>query len=105
MKDHVEFTGASGAIYRYALAPDGRVTTPSGGNYLFVRDRPEGPIVVFAGETSNLMSNLAEHWPEAVERYGATPILSRLNVPSRIRAQELEDLLQALAPPMNAGAA
>lgn len=105
MKDHVEFTGASGAVYRYALARDGRVTTPSGGNYLFVREDAEGPMVIFAGETSNLMTGLAERWSEAVEQYGATHVLTRLNVPSRIRAQELEDVLLALAPPMNHGGA
>lgn len=96
----IHFVGASGATYRY-FARDGQRLSPSGGNFIFARETPDGMVVVYAGETESLASRADERWTEAQTRFGATHAFVRLNVTAAIRRQELADLVAAYAPPMN----
>jgi hypothetical protein len=97
----IDLTGASGAVYRYAAAPERGVSTPMGGNFAFVRVSGSDLTVIYMGQTDNLMRNAAERWNQA-EPLGATHIYIRLNVSGRLREEELQDLLAAQVPAMNA---
>ena len=55
----IHFVGASGATYRY-FARDGQRLSPSGGNFIFARETPDGMVVVYAGETESLASRADE---------------------------------------------
>ena len=102
MKEVIEFTGASGAAYRFRLAENGDPKTTISGNFIYVRAADANPTVVYAGATTNLASGVREKWEEAVKEHGATHIYTRLNIASAARTQELEDIVQALHPVMNA---
>ena len=100
MAVQIDFTGASGATYRYA-ARDGQRLSPSGGNFIFARETPDGMVVVFAGEAENLLTLADERWGEAQTKFGATHAFVRLNVAASVRRQECQDLVKAYDPPMN----
>jgi len=101
MTVQLDFIGASGTAYRY-FTRDGDRLSPSGGNYIFARETPDGLSVIYVSEAENLMTLADEHWPEAKARYGATHAFVRLNVTASVRRQERQDLIDAYAPPMNA---
>ena len=71
------------------------------GNFVFVRDGAEGAVLLYAGETDDLLTGMDIGWTEAIARYGATHRLTRLNVSRQIRRAEQDDLVQAHNPPMN----
>ena len=100
MKSLIDLAGASGASYRYRLAEGDEPKTPMAGNYAYVRATTKGPRVLLVGETTNLSSGAKARWAEAKKK-GATHLFYRLNVAGSTRAHELDDLLQALEPPMN----
>lgn len=102
----MEFVGKSGTIYRYTALEEDRFLPPAGANYVIAKPSPEGPDIVFAGETDNLA---ARSWrqllDEARGKYGAgTTILTRLNVKSAIRKAEQEDIIEEHQPEMNKAA-
>lgn len=101
MTVQIDFIGASGAAYRY-VARGAQRLSPSGGNYVFARDTPNGLEVVYVGEVESLMTLADERWPEAQARFGATHAFVRLNVTASVRRHERQDLIGAYAPPMNA---
>ena len=103
MTVQLDFIGASGTAYRY-FTRDGDRLSPSGGNYIFARETPDGLSVIYVSEAENLMTLADEHWPEAKARYGATHAFVRLNVTASVRRREREDLISAYNPPMNAAA-
>lgn len=101
MTVQLDFMGASGAAYRYFERSGDRLS-PSGGNYIFARETPDGLSVIYIGEAENLMTLADEHWPQAKAAFGATHAFVRLNVTASVRRQECQDLIAAYNPPMNA---
>jgi hypothetical protein len=101
MKDTIDLTGTSGAVYRFFRFRDDRPLSPMGGNVIYVRDGEDGSEVVFVGEVGNLMTDARRLWDTAVQDHGASQLFTRLNVTGRIRRQEQGDILGAVTPPMN----
>ncbi len=101
MDTKIDLRGASGAVYRFRLADDGSAKTTISGNFVYVRATDGDPVVLFLGQTDNLMLGVSVRWPEAVSDHGATHLFTRLNVAGAARGAELEDLLAALHPVMN----
>lgn len=101
----IEFAGASGARYRYTPLEEDRFVPPAGANYVIAELKPDGPSVVYAGETDNLAN---QAWREALEEarktYSAARVLTRLNVTRAVREAERADLVEQYHPPMNLGA-
>jgi hypothetical protein len=101
----IEFAGKSGARYRYTPLEEDRFVPPAGANYVIAEETPEGPSIVYAGETDNL-AKLA--WRAALEEarktYAAARVLTRLNVTRAVREAERADLVEEHHPPMNSGA-
>ncbi len=71
------------------------------GNYVYLSGTAEAPVVLFIGETDNLMLRAAGRWNEAVSTHGATHMFTRLNISGAARSDELQDLVEALHPVMN----
>jgi hypothetical protein len=103
--DTIDIAGASSEVYRYRLVDSRGPQVRTGGNFIYVR-APDGesPKVIYAGQTDNLMDGATAHWPKAVEAYGVTHMFARLRVSGSERRQELQDILDALNPPMNEAA-
>ena len=97
MKPYIELKGASGAVYRYKLAEDADPRTTIAGNFIYLDAQG---VVVFAGETNNLVGS-TERWSEAVTRHGAATLYTRLNVSGASRAEEHADIIAAISPVMN----
>ena len=104
MRDLIDMRGASGAVYRFNLVHAGRPLSPMGGNYLYVRDKPDGYEVVYVGEAQNLLADARARWPEASKAHGAAHLYTRLNVTERVRAHEYADIAAANDPPMTSSA-
>ncbi|HEY3798081.1 MAG TPA: hypothetical protein VGL58_06970 [Caulobacteraceae bacterium] len=102
MQDFVDVAGASGVIYRFMLLKDGRPLSPMGGNYLYARHTAGRLEVLYAAEVQNLLKDAQERWAEAVERFQAAQIYTRLNISERVRHLELADIVAGQTPPMNA---
>lgn len=98
----IEFAGKSGARYRYTPLEEDRFVPPAGANYVIAEFTPEGPSVVYAGETDNLAN---QAWRAALEEarktYAAARVLTRLNVTRAVREAERADLVEQYHPPMN----
>jgi hypothetical protein len=73
-----------------------------GGNFLYVKDSPDGEQVIFAGQTDNLAMHAESRWAEAKAGFGVEGLYTRLNITTAVRKREHSDLLEALEPPMNA---
>ena len=91
MQPFVDLQGGSGASYRFRLAPDGKVSPPIAGNYVYVRQEAEG-FTVLAVEATNDLSSAAANWPLAVAKQGATHLFTRLNVSLTVREAEQRDI-------------
>jgi hypothetical protein len=87
----VDLSGASGATYRFRLAPDGQVTTPMAGNYACLRQEPGGFTVVSVAATNDLSSATTD-WKRVQAKQGATHLYIRLNVSAAIRETEQRDI-------------
>lgn len=98
----LDFTGKSGAVYRYMPLEEDRVS-PMGGNYLYVRLAGAHVTVVYAGETENLYKGHRDRWEEAKSAFGATHVFTRLNVSGAVRRAEKTDVVDEHVPPMNKG--
>ncbi len=101
MKDYVDVIGASGAHYRFTRFREGRPLSPMGGNYIYARFTGERFEMLFAGEAQNLLTTARERWAEAVTRFQATELYSRLNISERVRQLEHIDIVDHNHPPMN----
>jgi len=102
----IEFAGKSGARYRYTPLEEDRFVPPAGANYVIAELTPEGPSVVYAGETDNLANRpWREALDEARKTYASARVLTRLNVTRAVREAERTDLIAEHEPPMNDGAA
>src|ERR1700741_4717035 len=82
----IEFAGKSGARYRYTPLEEDRFVPPAGANYVIAELTPEGPSVVYAGETDNLAN---QAWRSALDEarktYSAARVLTRLNLTRAVR--------------------
>lgn len=93
MQDFIDLQGASGAMYRFRVWPDGAAHLPIAGNYVFLTAEPEGFTVILIGATNDLSQARAD-WAKAARR-GATHVFTRLNVARSVRTAEHEDLVAA----------
>ena len=84
MQTFIDLRGASGALYRFRLWPDGAAHVPIAGNYVFVKADSEGVGVLLVGATNNLSQARAD-WSRVAGR-GATHVFTRLNV---VRAERM----------------
>lgn len=89
-----EWTGLSGARYRYWAYPIGHQFDDIPGNFLFIRETgPNDCVMRYAGQTASLRSRLASHEREARE-LGATHIHAHPSVPDEaVRAAEQNDIV------------
>lgn len=102
MISYLDLHGASGAAYRFARIENATPPTAHSGLYLYVREAADAPpVVVFLGETENLMTGVAGRWAEAQAEQGATALFTRLHVGAAARRAELHDILSAATPVMN----
>jgi len=88
----VDLQGASGAVYRFRLAPGGVVSTPIAGNYAFVRAAPEGGFTILSVAATNDLSSAMADWRRAVAKYGEMHLYTRLNVSAAVREAEQQDI-------------
>jgi hypothetical protein len=103
VRDQIDCQTGSGEHLRFTLFKEGRPLSPMGGNFLYVKDGPDGAVILCAGQTDNLALHAQERWAEAVSGHGAQGLYTRLNITAAVRKREHLELLEALAPPMNAG--
>jgi hypothetical protein len=103
MRDQIDCQVASGEHLRFTRFKEGRPLSPMGGNYLYVKDSEAGLQVIFAGQADNLALQAIARWSEAQASFGAQGLYTRLNITSAVRRREHLEILEALAPPMNAG--
>jgi hypothetical protein len=102
MISYLDLTGASGAAYRFARIENATPPTAHSGLYLYVREADgQPPVVLFLGETENLMTGSAGRWAEAQANHGATALFTRLHVGAAARRAELADILTIATPVMN----
>ncbi len=97
-------TGISGAAYRYGFVGEGTMLVPLPGNYVFVRDTPRGPVVVFAEECQNLATDLQVNirWATATKVHKCDRLFTHLgNADEGNRRAERDDIVRAYLPPMN----
>ena len=100
MGEYLDVTGNSGRHYRYTAAQ--AQLSPMGGNFLLVRELPEGQWeIVLAGEAENLSRGVQAQRDEAVAAHGPLQLYTRLNVSKATRLAEQEDVVAAYAPPLN----
>lgn len=98
MTSFIDLRGASGDVYRYRLAQTNTLPATAG-NFVYVAPPLEAGRVVCCGATRNL-AKAAEAAADAVKQHGATHLYVRLNVMSRARRREHDDLVSALQPPL-----
>ena len=96
MKDFLDLKGASGALYRFRIWPEGAPHLPIAGNYVFLKAEPEGFTVLLVGATNDL-SQARRAWEKVAQR-GATHAFTRLTVARATRTAEHEDLVAAYNP-------
>ena len=102
MSRQIEFVGQSGARYRYMPLEEDRFLPPAGANFIITKTEPGVPTVLYAGETDSLAARVwTTKLEEARDRYGDVQVLTRLNVKSSGRREELADMLGAYNPEMN----
>jgi hypothetical protein len=103
MKDFIDVRCDSGDVLRFHRVGAGRMLSPMGGNYLYVRETGEGHEVLFAGEGRSLMTDARDRWDEA-RGLGAHHLYTRLNISESVRQHELAEVIAAIRPTMNAPA-
>lgn len=92
MKEFVDLRGASGSLYRFRRWPEGGAHPPIAGNYVVLREEPEGFKVLVAGVTSNLSQAAAECRKVLAKEAGAQ-LFTRLNVARALRGAEHDDIV------------
>lgn len=102
MSQQIEFVGKSGARYRYTTLDEDRFLPPAGANYVIARRSGRECTVVMAGETDSLAGRAWRDQLEAARGlFGDVEVLTRLNVKSAVRREELADMIEGYSPPMN----
>jgi hypothetical protein len=100
MKEQIDITGASGQVYRYRRLGSAAEAPAIAGNFLYVRSAGSEVTVVFAGEANDLAQSKAR-WAAAQAAFGTDGLYVRLNVASKARREERDDILAAHQPAMN----
>jgi hypothetical protein len=104
LSQQIEFVGKSGARYRYTTLDEDRFLPPAGANFVLAHKIGQARTIVLAGETDNLAGRVwRDSLAEAKGRYGDVEVLTRLNVKSAVRREELADMIDGYEPPMNLG--
>ena len=105
MADYIDWSGKSGETYRYWFTTE--MKNPSmkkeAGNYMFVKERKDGWVPVYIGETGNLDTRLNNH-PElpCVRRNGGTHLMAHTTTGGKkTRTNEETDLVAHWSPPCN----
>jgi hypothetical protein len=102
LNQSIEFAGKSGARYRYMYFEEDRSAPPNGANYVVAELTPEGPSLVYAGETDSLADpTWRARVDEARRLRPNAKVLTRLNVTRAVREAERADLVEQYRPPMN----
>jgi hypothetical protein len=96
MQDFVDLKGASGAVYRFRIWPDGAAHLPIAGNYVFLKAEPQGFTVLLVGVTNDLSQAGVDR--AKVAKRGATHLFTRLNVARGVRTAEHEDMVASYKP-------
>ena len=102
-QEKADWSGQSGAVYRYSVYPIRAPFRPLAGNYIFCRRNGLGHwLAVYVGQTSNLAERFDDHHKmPCISRYGATHIHAHANAWEADRLSEEADLIRALNPPCN----
>ena len=90
MQDFIDLKGGSGVEFRFRLWPEGAAHPPIAGNYVFLKEEPEGFTVLLVGVTNDLSAARADL--SKVAKRGATHVFTRLNVARALRTTEHADL-------------
>lgn len=93
MNRFIDVPGASGALYRFRLWPDGVPHPPVAGNYVIIESHAEGSKVVLVGALNDLSKARAA--ASAVHAQGPSHIFTRLNVGRAEREAEHADVSAA----------
>lgn len=101
VRDILDLTGASGAVYRFLRHQEGADLSPIGGNFVLVRDGIGGPRVVYCGQAESLRTGSDGPWRAALNEAGETLLYTRLNVSQRTREHEHSDVVAAYLPAAN----
>jgi hypothetical protein len=105
MRDLFDVKGASGAVYRFSRFRVGNPLSAMGGNFVYARVDGETLEILYAGEAQNLLTGARARWDEAIAKFGAEGLFTRLNISEGVRQREHADILSAGLPPMNAAEA
>ncbi|HEY2750217.1 hypothetical protein [Phenylobacterium sp.] len=92
MRDFVDLEGASGATYRFRLAPNGVVSTPMAGNYALLRMTPQGGVIVETIAATNDLSNATAAFRRSAAETKGLHLYTRLNVSAAVREAERADI-------------
>lgn len=104
MREFVDLRGASGTLYRFRRWPASGAHPPIAGNYIVLKDDPNGFKVVLAGVTSDL-SQAAFECRKALAKDSDAQLFTRLNVARALRTAEHEDIVAEYKPSTTAPAA
>jgi hypothetical protein len=100
MREFVDLRGASGTFYRFRLWPEGGAHPPIAGNYIVLREEPNGVKVLLAGVTADL-SQAATESRKALAKDPSARLYTRLNVARALRTAEHEDIVAEHKPQVN----
>jgi hypothetical protein len=92
VRDIIDLKGASGAVYRFTRFRDGNPLSAMGGNFAYVRDEADGPVVLYVGEAQNLLTGARVLWDRAVRDHAADGLFTRLNISEGVRRREDDDI-------------
>lgn len=99
MPHFIELIGASGVAYRFRLF-EGQIS-PVGGNFVYVREVDGALHVVCCGTARALMVHrIWSEWAGNEMSLASDALYLRLNVSTRIRTAEHDDLVLGLATPL-----
>jgi hypothetical protein len=90
MREIIDLSGASGAVYRFRLWRQGASHLPMGGNYAFVREQARGFTVLAAAAVDDL--SLVRSTAKPPTETGPAHLFTRLNVSRAVRNAEAEDI-------------
>jgi hypothetical protein len=96
MQDFLDLKGASGALYRFRLWPEGASHLPIAGNYVVIQETAAGFKVLAVGASMNLSQ--ARVGGPSRGRRKAAHYYTRLNVSRAARTSEHEDLVAQYKP-------
>lgn len=104
MTDTIDWPGKSGKTYRYWFSSLTGSFKGEGGNYMFVRQLPNGNYLpVYIGQAASLFARLPNHDRlEDAKRAGATQLMSHTTpAGEQARLDEEQDLIERWQPVLN----